>query len=91
MVVILGREALKYLERLSKPDIKRIALALRKLSQEPPEGDVSKMQGRHNEYRLRVGEWRILFKIEVHISDNNTRQKSIVVYKIASRGQAYKE
>jgi mRNA interferase RelE/StbE len=59
----------------------RIAQALRKLEKAPPEGDIKKLEGRDG-YRVRIGDYRILFDIE-----NDT----VSIYKIAPRGQAYKE
>jgi mRNA interferase RelE/StbE len=91
MDVILDKQPEKYLERLSPVEVRRIALALRKLSQEPPQGDIVKQQDKDGEYRLRVGELRILYRVEESIRDDKTTEKHIVVYKIAPRGQAYKE
>jgi mRNA-degrading endonuclease RelE of RelBE toxin-antitoxin system len=59
----------------------RILAAFEKLSREPPEGDILKMSNR-NDFRIRVGGYRVIFRIEGDI---------IIVSKIAPRGQAYKE
>ena len=44
-------------------------------------GDVKRLTGFTNEYRLRVGDYRILFEIE---------GKSIVVYRVRHRREAYR-
>ena len=74
-------DAKRYLDTLDKETVKRIYEALRKITKEPPIGDVKKMQGYENLYRLRLGGLRIIFEEK----DNH-----ILVEKIAPRGQAYK-
>ncbi|GMO58269.1 MAG: hypothetical protein Ta2A_03700 [Treponemataceae bacterium] len=82
MVVLLENRAAKYLERLNEPMKSRIKEALKKLYGEPPGGDIKKLQGNETAYRLRVGGYRILYK---------EKATCIAVYKIAPRGQAYKD
>jgi len=81
MRVELSNTAKKQFNRLNEPYRSRIAAALDKLENEPPEGDIKKLQGRDG-YRVVVGTYRILFDIE------NDR---IDVFKIAPRGQAYRK
>jgi len=80
MRVELNNTARKQFNRLNEPYASRIADALDKLENEPPEGDIIKLQGRDG-YRVTVGGYRILFDIE------NDR---IDVFKIAPRGDVYK-
>jgi len=80
MNVELLREAAKYLKRMNQPDKSRITRALEKLALNPPQGDITSLEGKDG-YRLRVGGYRILFDIN---------ENMIVVYSIAPRGQAYK-
>ena len=44
--------------------------------------NVKKLKGYENTYRIRVGSWRIIYKV-----DNN--KKSIVIYDILPRKSAY--
>ena len=80
MTVELLREAAKYLSRMNQPDKGRITRALEKLALDPPQGDITSLDGKDG-YRLRVGGYRVLFDIGENV---------IVVYSIAPRGQAYK-
>jgi mRNA interferase RelE/StbE len=82
MSVFVEKEAAKYLERLNEPIKGRIIDALEKLGNEPPEGDIQKLQGKEAAFRLRVGDYRILFK---------QKPACLVAYKIVPQGQAYKE
>ena len=80
MNVELLREAAKYLKRMNQPDKGRIVRGLEKLAIDPPQGDITPLEGKAG-YRLRVGGYRVLFDID---------ENMIVVYSIAPRGQAYK-
>lgn len=83
MKAVLSKSAEKYLQRLNEPTLSRVHKALADLEKDPPQGDIKKMEGRGiNRYRLRMGKYRALFKIE----DNR-----IFITSIDSRGQAYKE
>ena len=81
MKVVLEKKAAKYIQRLNEPVKSNISNALGGLSFEPPQGDIKKLQGR-NDYRLRIGKYRILYRIE---------PDTVIVTNIAPRGQAYKE
>ncbi|MCL2495064.1 MAG: type II toxin-antitoxin system RelE/ParE family toxin [Oscillospiraceae bacterium] len=80
MNVELLRDAAKYLKRMNQPNKGRIVRGLEKLALDPPQGDITPLEGREG-YRLRVGGYRVLFDID---------ENMIVVYNIAPRGQAYK-
>jgi len=82
MKVVLERKAAKYLERLNEPVKSSIIEALKDLANDPPKGDIKKLQGQETAYRMRKGGYRILFK---------DKATCIAVYKIAPRGQSYKE
>ena len=76
MNIQYSKQALKFLLRQNKPTQERLITAIKKL----PEGDVKKMQGL-SLYRLRVGDFRILFARNGQI---------INIEKIDNRGQIYK-
>ncbi|MEK6263420.1 MAG: type II toxin-antitoxin system RelE/ParE family toxin [Clostridium sp.] len=50
---------------------------------ELPEGDIKKLKGMNETYRLRVGDFRVLF-------EKNDKELVIVVIDIGNRGQIYK-
>jgi mRNA interferase RelE/StbE len=81
MTVVLDKQTSNYLYRLNEPDYSRVLDALEDLTDEPPDGDIRKLSSR-DDYRLRIGGYRIIFRIE---------DETIVVSKIAPRGQVYKE
>ena len=76
----LDREAAKSLRRLSRTDQKRLLTAITKL---PDEGDVRELVGAADVYRLRVGDWRVIFRVR---RDDRLVQVAL----IRPRGSAYK-
>jgi mRNA interferase RelE/StbE len=70
----------KALRRLSRTDQERILAAIAKL---PNEGDVRELVGGADIYRLRVGTWRVIFRM--HHGDH-----LVQVALIRSRGGAYR-
>jgi mRNA interferase RelE/StbE len=82
MQVELTSGAVKQYERLNEPMLNRITSAIDGLEKEPPEGDIKELKGRPGVFRLRVGGYRILYTVETNY---------INIFKIAPRGQVYKE
>ncbi|MBQ2938698.1 MAG: type II toxin-antitoxin system RelE/ParE family toxin [Clostridia bacterium] len=72
-------KALKFIEKQDKYQRLRIYKAIYNL----PKGDVKKMAGCKNEYRLRVGNYRIIY-------EHNQNEFIILITKAENRGQIYK-
>lgn len=70
---------MKSLRRLARNDRERISAAIRRL----PDGDVKRLRGPERLWRLRVGEWRVLF-------DRRSTDKVIDVLAVRPRGRAYR-
>ena len=75
--IAYSKKAKKFLEKQNRSSQIRIIYAIAKL---PQEGDIKKLQGL-NGYRLRVGNFRVLFDINGVIID---------IIDIGNRGQIYK-
>lgn len=76
MDIQYSKQAIKFLKKQDKPTRKRIVTAINFL----PAGDVKRLQGQ-NGYRLRVGDYRVIFDIHGNI---------LYIEKIGNRGQVYK-
>lgn len=74
--ITYSKKAIKFLQKQSPETQKRIIDAIEKL----PAGDIKKMQNRSG-YRLRVGNFRVLFDQNGNIID---------IIDIGNRGQVYK-
>ena len=77
MEIRYSKQAIKFLSKQEQSVRRRIKEAIENL----PDGDVVKMRGQPY-YRLRVGNFRVLFTRDGHI---------IAVIKIENRGQVYQQ
>lgn len=78
MEIEYSQQASKFLKKQDTTTKKRIITAINKM----PAGDIKKLKSRDNIYRLRVGDFRIIF---------DKYGKVIKIIKIDNRGQAYKD
>lgn len=86
MRIIYSKASLKFLSGLDAKAVSRIRGAIDGLTQNPPKGDVKLMQGYSDgRKRLRVGSWRIIYKIGF---DNQI--EILFVIDIGNRGDIYK-
>lgn len=77
MHIRYDKMAVKHIEVLDKISKRRLKTAIEKL----PFGDIKKLKGYQIDYRLRVGNFRVLFSLENDI---------ITIKDVLPRGQAYK-
>ena len=76
--------ALKEINKLSQPIIKKIGKAIDNLSKNPRPDGVKKLKGSDEElYRIRIGDYRIVYSIEDEI-------KIIDILKVGHRKDIYK-
>jgi mRNA interferase RelE/StbE len=75
--------AVKDIRRLDNPLIVRITRAIEAFA-ETGGGDVKRLTNADGAYRLRVGEWRVLFRL-VH-----TDIQIMLIQAVLPRGEAYK-
>jgi mRNA interferase RelE/StbE len=47
--------------RLDPPIQRRLTAALDRPTADPPQGDITRLAGTEDEWRLRVGDWRVRF------------------------------
>ena len=82
--IVVTSRAERDLKDLSARDQGRIRASIDSLTEFPTQGDLSKLQGRDNEWRLRVGGWRVRFELD-------RADRIIVVLRILPRGRAYRQ
>ena len=78
-----ARADLRAIGRQDRQLANRIVLAVETLA-EHRNGDVRKLQGRSNEFRLRVGDWRVMFSF---VDGGHV----IVVSRVLNRRDAYRD
>ncbi|AMQ21706.1 type II toxin-antitoxin system RelE family toxin [Geobacillus sp. JS12] len=62
--LIYRKAAVKFIARQDKDVQERFAFGLQGLLAIPPQGDIKKLKGQDGLYRLRVGTYRVLFRID---------------------------
>ncbi len=78
MEIRYTKDAVKHINSLDKPTKKRIKEAIDAL----PKGDIKKLKGFSRTYRLRVGNYRIVYEI---LDD------TIIIGAVLPRGDVYKK
>ena len=83
----IEKQASKYISKLDKPTQKRIIDGIDEL---PDNGDIKRLQG-HKEklYRLRIGDYRIIFKNEQAKNERNEDIVLITIVMVDTRGDVY--
>jgi mRNA interferase RelE/StbE len=74
------KPARKFIERQPRGQQERLLKAIYKL---PHEGDIKPLAGHENVYRLRVGNFRVIYSIHDDVL-------TVIVMKIGNRGDVYK-
>jgi mRNA interferase RelE/StbE len=70
-------------KRLDRPVQRRVISALDRLTDDPPAGDVVKLANT-DEWRLRVGDWRVRF-------ERDSETGVVNVLRVLPRGRAYRD
>lgn len=76
------KSAKKFIAKQPPEQQKRLLKAINGL---PEKGDIMKMQGYRSLYRLRVGDYRVLYSV-----DNKGKLIVVTVSDVDNRGQVYK-
>jgi len=80
--IIVHRKAEKTLKRLRGEMLERTRMSIRSLAENPRPVGYKKMMGYNNLYRIRIGDWRIIYAIE-------DDQLIVLILEIAPRGGIY--
>ena len=73
--IIIRESAFKQLKKIQKPDAKRIESAINALSEIPRPIGFKKLKGFYEDlYRIRIGDYRVIYTIEDKIQVIDVRQ-----------------
>ncbi len=78
--IIIEKQAKKFIRKLNESQQRRVLHAIYQL---PDTGDIKTIQGQKGMYRLRVGDYRILYTID-------HGELTVFVVDIGNRGDVYK-
>lgn len=86
MIIQYKKRAVKAINSMDKSTKQRIKIAIEGLTQTPPKGDIKQMQGyKDGRFRLRVGQYRIIYKYT-----DNGNVEILIIIDIGVRGDIYK-
>ena len=81
MEAILDPDVQKQVDRMDKHIAEHLMKGIKKLEEEPPQGDIAPLVEIKGAFRLKLGKYRILYEaLDGHIK----------VFKISGRDKAYK-
>ena len=81
--ILLERNAERDLKKLSKDMFDRVVLGIKSLAQNPKPHGVRKIVGSKNDWRMRIGEYRVIYEIDEDV-------KAVKVMRIRHRREAYR-
>ncbi len=80
----VSRSAQRDIDDLPSEMKRRVRDAIDGLCAAPALGDIAKLQGGGDRYRLRVGEWRVIFR-------RVKADRTVIVTDVVLRGRAYRD
>ena len=80
--IVIPKPAQKQLDSISKIERDRLILTLRSLANDPRPNGVKKLKGYDNTYRVRVGDYRIIYEIK-------DRELIVLLLSVSHRKDAY--
>ena len=81
--VQLARSARKEIEALDPPVAERILKRIASLIDEPRPSGVAKLEGSTDQWRIRIGDWRVVYRID-------DKEKLVDVSVVRHRREVYK-
>ncbi|KUG27626.1 hypothetical protein ASZ90_002515 [hydrocarbon metagenome] len=81
--VIIQEKEKRYLSRLPRKERERLLDAMLAMKSDPFAGDVARLKGSLEGWRLRVGRWRVLFMVD-------QEKKAVLIAGLGPRGDVYK-
>lgn len=82
--IIISKAVQKQLDALPDKVYERIAVKVQQLTQNPRPDGVVKLTGYENEYRIRIGDYRVRYEIE-------DRELTILLLQCKHRNDVYRE
>jgi mRNA interferase RelE/StbE len=82
--VLFTSAAERSMERLDKSIARRIKPKVLALAENPRPSGCIKLQGNQDLYRIRVGDWRIVYRI-------NDQRRSVEITIVANRREVYRD
>ena len=82
MKIEFGTKALKFISKLEKDSKERVFKRIRQLGNDPFPSDVKKLKGEKDVYRIRIGDFRVLYRVI-------SKDDAILVFRVDKRSRVY--
>ena len=82
MKIEFGTKALKFISKLEKDSKERVFKRIRQLGNDPFPSDVKKLKGEKDVYRIRIGDFRVLYRVI-------PKDDAILVFRVDKRSRVY--
>ena len=82
MKIEFGTKSLKFLSKLEKVSKERVFKRIKELDEDPFPSDVKKLKGEKDVYRIRIGDFRVLYRI---IPEDDV----ILIFRVDKRSRVY--
>ena len=82
--IIWKKSTERDIRKIDSRQIPRLIEAIELLAQDPYPPQCRKLRGAERLYRIRVGDYRVIYEV-------NTERKTILIYYVRHRREAYKE
>ncbi|MFM9969635.1 MAG: type II toxin-antitoxin system RelE family toxin [Burkholderiales bacterium] len=79
----MARSARKEIEALDPPVAERILKHIESLIDEPRPSGVTKLEGSKDQWRIRIGDWRVVYRID-------DKEKLVDISVVRNRRELYK-
>ena len=83
MKIEFATKALKFLSKLEKGGKERVFKRIKELGNNPFPSDVKKLKGERDVYRVRIGDFRVLYRV---IPEDDV----ILIFRVDKRSRVYK-
>ncbi|MEA3281646.1 MAG: type II toxin-antitoxin system RelE/ParE family toxin [Euryarchaeota archaeon] len=82
MKIEFGTRALKFLSKVEKVSKERIFKRIKELCEDPFPSDVKKLKGEKDVYRIRIGDFRVLYR-------TIPEDEVILIFRVDKRSRVY--
>jgi len=82
--LLIENSTKKDFDNINQSDLKRIAVKINELKDDPRPSGTIKLKGSSNDWRIRIGDYRVVYEIDDDL-------ETVIIYRIKHRKDAYKK
>ena len=82
--LLIENSTKKDFDNINQSDLKRIAVKINELKDDPRPSGTIKLKGSSNDWRIIIGDYRVVYEIDDDL-------ETVIIYRIKHRKDAYKK